>query len=498
MARQRIDLDINTQRLLGANKERAAANRSAYVDREERKRTAAQTAAAATPAAPAGAPTQKEEPRGGTPDLYSPPEPAATRRKKKGVEVYGISNIGSAPVAGTYEESAQPFTAYAAAFTNTSTALTSYNVISFTQTNTYALQNTFFRPEFNQESSNSRKFYLGQSYVIEDAITHLDWTFAQRSTVVSGFSAPIQTATPPTLPFLMEDKVVLDETAFPPGLNNGIWADGSQITRSDGQYIYHSRLLKVARPGPLVTQGNFLGTSVYSPSNFEETDSYTSNGTTYYYNHSRRGAGQPTIDNYLGSSEGWQRRGSPEQNADSYINAYYWYGLWWRFDKTTGATTFSSSPLGIAYGELFTTTNEAEALKAAVSWVEGMHPSDPTYRLWQAHIGNTTAATWPLVEDFLTNSSSFLNRWPPGLVYNETTGSLTIVTGLNGLNTPRIFSKQIAPPAGYANIPIFHLPTGYNEFLTTEQDFLDAGWTAEGPLPQNVLAPLDAYFAFKP
>jgi hypothetical protein len=83
MARLGLNINLATQALLAANKERAANNRSALPDRQQRKNTAAQaanTAAAATPVT--GPPTQADEPRGGTPNLWHPDQPAAQRRKK--------------------------------------------------------------------------------------------------------------------------------------------------------------------------------------------------------------------------------------------------------------------------------------------------------------------------------------------------------------------------------------------------------------------------------
>ena len=83
MARLGLDINLALQRLLGANKERAAANRGALEDRKRTKENAEQKAQLAADAATRhGSPTQNEEPRGGTPDLYRPPEPAAQRRKQ--------------------------------------------------------------------------------------------------------------------------------------------------------------------------------------------------------------------------------------------------------------------------------------------------------------------------------------------------------------------------------------------------------------------------------
>lgn len=82
MARLGLDIDLALQRLLGANKERAAANRAELEDRKLRKENAAEKAQLANDAPRPGSPTSAEEIRGGTPQLYRAPEPAAQRRKQ--------------------------------------------------------------------------------------------------------------------------------------------------------------------------------------------------------------------------------------------------------------------------------------------------------------------------------------------------------------------------------------------------------------------------------
>lgn len=501
MARQRLDLNLDTQRLLAANRERAAANRSAYVDRGQTKRTAAQTTAAATPATPTGAPTQNEEPRGGTPNLYRAPEPAAQRRKKKGVEVYGISNVNRFYLNETTQESYQTFTGYGAVYDYTIDYTTGttvfellyYNVEEKQFTNSYRLEAARWRPEFNQELPNSRRFFLGDPYTVDNAITHLDWTFDQRSD--APYFAPnlAVKATPPALPFLLEDKVSTSNNAFG---NDDFWGPlGSSLTRSDGKFVYHSRLLIKCAPASNIVQGS-IG-PIYEGQNYESFNTFTQNLTTYRYYSTRRGVGSPGI--YAAPSIRWQR-----QNSYGFGNPFSFYGLYWRFDPGTGTTTFGSSALGVLNDYDWVYGDELNQIVPA--WFDGMHPGDPSRRLWKAYEDNYSNMFSFLVEDFLYESDSFLQRWPPGLVYNEETGVLTIVTGLNGgevtLTTPRIFSKEIGPNVNYfASIPIIHLPSGYNEFLTTEQDFLDAGWTAEGTVPESILSildPLDQYFAFKP
>lgn len=497
MPRLGLDINLGLQHLLGTNKERAAANRYELEDRKKRKAVAAQNAEAAAAATAAA----EEEPRGSVPDLYSPDEPAA-RRRKKGLKVFGVNNIDSFAVAGTVQQASIPFTGYAATWKwNESSeinlrvfglpyTLEYYNVVPVPLTNFYSAQHTSWRPNFNEELKNSRKFYLGDAYTINNDLTGLDWTFSHRSQLDGVPGATPSVATPPTLPFLLEDKVVVDQNAFPyPVRADSPWIeDGTVLTRSDGKFIYHSRLVIYSTPTAEFFYGSSPEKSIYDPNDFEITgQQYITASGTYRFERTRRSvfAVRDEIPLYWGAE-----------------SIFHFQALYWRFDIATKETTFSTSLLGTIQGEFrgnIIPSRYSDALEIAGRWFDGMHPSDPSRKLWKAYSDNYTTLFDFVYEDFLSNPSGFLLRWPPGLVYNEQTGLLTIVTGLNGVDTSRIFSKDIGPNVNYfSTIPVVHLPAGYNEFLTTEQDFIDKGWKAEGLLPQNTLEPLEQYFAFKP
>jgi len=508
MARLGLDIDLALQRLLGLNKERAAANRGALEDRKRTKETADQKAQAAGAAFSTGAPTQNEEPRGGIPKRPKPQDPAAQRRKK-GVEVYGVDNINSFAVAGTVQEDSISFNGYAATWKwNESSVinlpvfglpytLAYYNVVPVPLTNFYSTQQTRWRPAFNQELKNSRKFYLGGAYTIDNDLTGLDWTFSHRSQVNGVPGATPSVATPPTLPFLLEDKVVVDQNAFPyPARADSPWwsEDGTVLTRSDGKFIYHSRLIVYSTAKADYFYGSSPARSIYDPNDFESTGQpYTTPSGTYRFESTARSVS--TVRDELPPSF----RG---KNLGTGSNVYNFQALYWRFDASTKQTTSSTSLLGSIDGDFrgnIIPSRYSDALEIVGLWFDGMHPGDPSRRLWKAYSDNYSTLFNFVYEDFLSNPNGFLLRWPPGLVYNEQTGLLTIVTGLNGVYAPRIFSKDIGKNVNYfSTIPVVHLPAGYNEFLTTEQDFIDKGWKAEGLVPQNTLNPLQQYFAFKP
>ena len=451
MARLGLNINLATQALLAANKERAANNRSALPDRQQRKNTAAQaadTAASATPVT--GPPTQKDEPRGGTPNLWHPDQPAAQRRKKK-LRVFGLSNLNSFPEGGTYQISVQPWTAYAAdwriSLSNSGIeTLDFYDVISFQKANSFIRQDTTWTPIMNEELKNSRKFTVGQKYTIPNTLLSFDWTFASRSVrVLSDLTPDPTVASVPPLPFRLEDMSYISPTLT--GGQSTVasypWG-GSCITRSDGKYIYHSRIVNEISPGALMLYGRYPQNSVYDSDNFEETSPYYASDRLYSYDHSRR-----WLDIGAGGAS-WQRT-SWSIYTDTARAYYTYHGLYWRFEIATGITDFTSRQIG------FDTSNSSDlgVKDAAVSWLNQMHPSDPVSRLWTAAKSGWGLNPRLIVNDFLSQSSSFLNRWPESLVYHQDKGLLTLVTTLAGQNTPRMYSKKVGNITyGFGNIPV--------------------------------------------
>ena len=81
MARLGLNINIDAQRLLAANKERAASNRAALEDRKNREKIATDRVEAS-----AKNRAEQQDDRSSVPDLYRPDEPAAQRRKQEGLD----------------------------------------------------------------------------------------------------------------------------------------------------------------------------------------------------------------------------------------------------------------------------------------------------------------------------------------------------------------------------------------------------------------------------
>jgi hypothetical protein len=515
MARLGLDINLALQRLLAGNKERAAANRGALEDRKRTKENAAEKAQLAADAATRpGSPTQNEEPRGGTPDLYRPPEPAAQRRKK-GLQVFGVDRLSARPEFGSEVYYSQSWTRSVAQYqykesypfgTNDVAVREFASPVTYgtnTEVNYYSKETTEWGPEFNQELSNSRKFWIAPKYSVQDRITEFQWTYRQEADVyfANGFEVNAG-LTPP--PFLLSDaKSARTFDAY---------------VSSDGTYIYVTHLVGVFKPGYAVTSG-----TVYGVNTAEDPDSWLE-GARDERSIGIGGSGSSAYRRYnVATGERFFTRGFwpyydkfyivrdgewfdisfefdstwPDELEDVQYSIDTWYGLYWRFNVRQPATPeFRSEIVHFQVSNYMTQNTDGEAPKGLFN---GMYPSDPIYRLFQAQAaGYTVLPTSMLIEQFLRNSDGFYKRWPTGLVYDEQRGYLTFVTTLAGWDTPRMFTKQVGQITyGYANIPIIELPSNFNAFLTTEQQMLDRGWVNEGLIPQNTLDSLEQYFAFK-
>jgi hypothetical protein len=499
MARQRIDLDINTQRLLGANRDRAAANRSAFVDREERKRTAAKATGTEAPAATPGTPTQEDEPRGGTPDLYRPEEPAATRRKKKGVEVFAVETPSGTPYSLDRVIYVQGIETYQlrllidnpAPYTDPQTleATTS----SSTEVNRYALQTSSWRPEFLQKTSNNAiQYWLGPAHVVENHLLSFDWFFNQSSHVPypPGYVDATETvATIPPLPIdLLETTVVNDEVY--------VKTDNTQVSRRsftscDGTYIYHSRLLRTVQPTQrllLDRYGYNSFASIVEPGFYEsyDYDLVLTGDRTLHYNSQKWSRRFLRTTLYGESFTGNSIPGSP------YGETHSAYGLYWKFNaRTKEPVSFESRLLTSD----ITTPNYQRRAESADLFFSTMEINDPIRRLYKETGAQTLTGA---LDEFFFYSYGTLKRWPPGLVYDEERGWLTLVTTPMDLDDPRIFSLKVGQiPYSFSAIPFFYLPDKL-EPLTTIEDYEAMGWTLEDTIYEYDYGFPDHFFALKP
>lgn len=515
MARLGLDIDLALQRLLGANKERAASNRGALEDRKRTKENAEEKAQLANGASRPGSPTGAEEIRGGTPQLYRAPEPAAQRRKKKGLQVFGVDRLAARPEFGSEINYSQAWTRTVANFRYRVSYPLGFNgpgVYEFVtpvtynsnpETNSYSKETTEWGPEFNQELINSRKFWLAPKHFVQDRITNFQWTYRQEANVFFADGFQVDAGIP--LPPFRLDEIVSARTS-------------DAYVSSDGTYIYVTHVAGVFTPGITTTSGTIYGVNTAEDpdawwiGNRNETNAQyiIEGGTGYYYRTVTTGENyfsktfSPAFDKFTtpgydtygllgpGTMQGMPEAGSRQHTIDR------WYGLYWRFNVRNPTTPeLRVEQIYFTVSDRASSTTDGEVSRALF---ETMYPSDPIYRLFQAQAaGYTGLPTSMLINQFLTNDDGFYKRWPTGLVYDEQRGYLTFVTTLAGWDTPRMFTKQVGQIAyGYANIPIIELPDNFNAFLTTEQEMLNAGWVNEGIIPQNALDPLEQYFAFKP
>jgi len=494
MPRLGLDINLGLQHLLGTNKERAAANRYELEDRKKRKAVAARNAEAAAAATAAA----EEEPRGSVPDLYSPDEPTARRRKKKGVEVYGVDLTAKRAVAGTQTTGSESWTGYRLSYAYN--YATDPNTLIYSTTtpyqglNQYTLQDTVWKPEFNQELTGTRRYWLSPGHTVTDHLLAFDWTFRQKSLGTSGgFSSLEQQAIIGSLPFDLTDTRVVDESVRYAGTSD----INRTFTSCDGTYIYHSRLIQVRDPLPVIFAGRVgAGDSLFDADNYEtfKLTPVSRPGTEEEYQdaeaYSRRFIrSHPTYGDLL-----W-RETAPTIDQGSY-STDTWVGLYWKFNtRTRQPVEYRSATVGL----LNNRHSDAMRSAAAVLFFGSMDPADPVYLLWQSHTSSYPAVSDSDLLDLWFEFDSFLGRWPAGLAYDTVRGWLTLVTTPSGTSTQRVFSKKVTtPPADYASIPPLFLPAGYTESLTTVEQYVANGWTDEGQVPQNSLDPMEQYFAFKP
>lgn len=497
MARLGLNIDLNTQRLLGANKERAAANRVELEDCKLRKENAADKAQLTTDAPLSGSPTQNEEPRGGTPKHTKPQDPAAQRRKK-GVQIYGINLTAKRAATGTESSGSEGWTGYRLDYAYNYSPDPNVLIYSTTTTyqglNQYTLQDTIWKPEFNQELTNRRRYWLSTAHSVSDHLAAFDWTFRQKSLgTTGGFSNLEQQASVPVLPFDLTKARVIDESARYAGTSD----INRTFTSCDGTYIYHSRLIQVRDPLPVIFAGQQGVTdSLFDANNYETfkltpvsrpgTEEEYRNAETYSRRFIRN---HPTYGDIL-----WRETG-PTTDQGSY-SLDTWVGLYWKFNARTKApVAFRSGTVGLMENR----ATAAERSAAAALFFTSMDITDPVYRLWQSHRAAHPDYTDENLLNLWMQSDSVLGRWPAGLAYDIERSWLTLVTTPYGTTRPRTFSKKVTtPPADYSSIPPLFLPPSYNEPLTTTAQYIANGWTDEGEIPQNAFAPLEQYFAFKP
>ena len=469
-----VNLSLDTQKLLEDNRNRASANRLAQEERKNINANAAQLAQpnALTPGA-ATVLTPVADPKGRAAELGIPRRPTAQRRKQDMLSLFGLSGVNSFALPGSYQHSSQQWTAYGSLLRIIASDNIFFDETSWQETNSYTRETTTWQPSFSQDSRTNRRYWQGTQYALPNIFTNFDWTFEQRSRAYPDY--PSIEATPPVLPFPVTDlRFIAPNFRNSNGTPASYPWGGNSLTTSDGRYIYHTKLINVSTLND-ASFGLSLGF-------------FGSNPNFYEYYHSRRWIETP---NFL-----WEETGqyvAPYNNFDL-------YGLYWRFDSKTGETTFSSQFLKNSNVLPNTSAYATDLNTASQFWLSYMDANDPVSRLWNSHLDNNpNTDPSSLIGSFLSNSLSYLNRWPKTLVYDQRTGVLTIVTALNSMSTPQVFTKTIGTLTySYGDIPVFELPTDFNPTQTTMQQMIASGWTTTTVAAQNDFASLDAYFAIQP
>jgi len=174
------------------------------------------------------------------------------------------------------------------------------------------------------------------------------------------------------------------------------------------------------------------------------------------------------------------------------------YGLYWKIDKATGQSQLQTFYLG----------EEGEASSAGLNskFLDGLYATDPHFQHWQVYKQNTsppeTAATLYNNQEhkvFTAGSTSISYfGWPPSLVYYADTGLVTFTTRPSGADRHRVFKRHGTPGFTLHTYARYLLPNNYNPWLTTEQDFLDAGWELDRVVNTPFTSDVEHYFAHRP
>jgi hypothetical protein len=476
MTRLRLDINFDEQRLLAANKDRAAANRAALPERKRRREVANDKT---TPAA-------GEEPRGGTPDLYRRDQPGAQRRKK-GLRVFGMDRLYNFPADGTRETFSQAWTAYTEKVlidgNNTSDrfddTLLLYEIDPRTRVNSYDIADIQWRPFFVEELKSSRKYTLPEPHTVEDCIISAEWTLRQRAPGLPDYNQSINipptTASPPELPFLFEDKQAIEDRTSEYALH-----------ASDGTTIHYSTMVRVATPGPAFLNQVFGLYDIYDPRGWGNTVPVVDDAT-FREQRTRRSVSSAFFGNGI------------NQPTDTVLNFYKYYGLYWTYTPDTDVTTVRVVLLLSSFESL--TQLDPNSDQVAPAYLNNQDPRSPHYQLWLQAKNNSSFSESFVAQDWLFQNFGIIfpnkNTWRPGLVYYKDTGLLLMTTRTAGADDYRIFTQTVDPDLAYS-AALIYLPLGYNPLLTTDQDFVNAGWALDRVITTPFSTDLLNYVAHRP
>jgi hypothetical protein len=489
MTRLRLDINFDEQRLLAANKDRAVANRAALPERKQRRQVANdKTTPAPAPDGTPATPAAEEEPRGGTPDLYTRDKPGAQRRKKKELRVFGMEGLNNFPAYGTRETFSQAWTAYTEKVlidrNNLSDdlgdhTLVSYEIVPRTRSNSYDIADIQWRPFFVEELKSGRKYAMPAPHTVEDCIISADWTLRQRAPGLPDYSQTINipptTASPPELPFLFEDKQAISDLTSEYALH-----------ASDGTTIHYSTMVRVATPGPAFLNQVFGLYDIYDPRGWGRTESVIDDAP----------AQEQRTRRVVISEFGGNGINQPDQYID---NFYKYYGLYWTYTPDTDVTTIRVVLLLSSFS--YRQNLDLNFDQVAPAYLNNQDPGSPHYQLWLEAKNKSSFSESFVARDWLFQNFGIIypnkNTWRPGLVYYKETGLLVMTTRTAGTDDYRIFTRTVDPDLAYSSAVIY-LPLGYDPFLTTDQNFVNAGWALDRVITTPFSNDLLNYVAHRP
>lgn len=486
MARLNLNISIAEQKLLAENKERAADNQYSKEDSTRRKLTATEgTNPAPNPAASPAPATADQNRGGGVPESAPRRDPAAQRRKKK-LRLFGIDRFQRLTDPGSDQIFSQQWTAYISNISfdqNNTSDQTQWELLSYAleteqRTNNYHFNSVYWSPATFEELKASRSYIIPEAYRVANHAQSVEWTLRQRSQSYSAFGIEAVDASPPALTFSFYDKRVASEDSF------------YRHVSSDGTHIYVSILIQLSRAAPEFHYAE--------PDHVFPIYNLISPELGFAYDHKFSGA------NSQGRrEEKLTRRVSTAFFAVTNVgnlslpNTQYnrtdvsFYGLYWKINKATGQSQLQTSQLS---DPLF------------ANFLDGLYSTDPHREHWSVYRQNASspqaAANLYYNQELKyfsagTTAISYFG-WPPSLVYYPDSGLVTFVTRPPGADRPRVFTRKGTPGLTYHDYARFLLPSNYNPWLTTEQDFLNAGWKLDRVVTTPFTSDVEHYFAHRP
>ena len=500
MTKLNLLLQLQQQKLLAENKERAGFNRSAKEDRSRTTKTAdkASNPPATSPAAQAQQAEdarKKKELSGGSLDLHKRRRPAATGDKKK-LRVFGISNINSYDWPEKIENVVIPWTATYNRRIESSiepNGTRHYRWIRETQqqTNSYQVVEREWIIGFNEDFGNSTTLFATPKHTVPGVITAFNWYFHQSSIGVTEQSVAGAV-------YHGEESIIASTPQLTP--HSSSWFTNKQtmttndkpLTSSDGRYIYHSTWYVAGSPPPsfyrISSKDIFYGYTIFNPLT-------TTSGLPYQIIKDELPLEQIDIGGsiFFGryiQKDIWdiQQGTSKYYNLGDSLQSFRDVrGLYWRYDTQTPDAVPELTVKDLSYPGDGTAADRRNVLS---NFLDNLNPSDPYYKLWK-FLYAPQYLSLPTIPGYSNYSKAydFLNyllqppqqqntylRWPPNLVYYPDTGEALFTKALN-TGAPTVYSTTVA--TGLETYQMMNLFPYLTQADNSHQIMLSNGWEVE-------------------